>query len=146
MTEPRPDSTDAQAQRPPAELNEERIATAAARQAMSVSGVLRLQPGLKHAVGAAARALFTSGREDDQLAAAASGIEVSQWVSDGTADTTGGVEVVLRVVTAAQPSPRSIAQDVQQVVTEELATFTGRAVRVVVVIVDVEDDDAKAEM
>ena len=59
-------------------LEDEQIAAAAARQALTVPGVLRLQPGLKHAVGRAARLLFSSGGQDDQLAAAASGIEVSR--------------------------------------------------------------------
>ena len=134
-------------------LGDDRIAAAAARQALNVPGVLRLQPGLKHAVGRAARALFISGGPDDRLAAAASGIEVSR-AEPGSGDDAAGVdahtggsarnrriEVTIRVITAAHPNPRGIAQEVQRVVTEHLAPLTGVPVTVVVVIVDVEDAD-----
>lgn len=122
---------------PAGEPGHEQIAEAAARQALAVPGVLRLQPGLKHAVGRAARALFAAGGPDDHLAAAASGVDVSRT------DTAQGrvIEVTLRVITAADPSPREIAAAAQRIVRERLVEFTGAAVAVTVVIVDVEDVD-----
>jgi hypothetical protein len=113
---------------------DEQIAAAAVRAALAVPGVLRLQPGLKHAVGRAARALFASDNQDDRLAAAVSGVDVSR--SDTGAGTT---EVTLRVITAADPSPRAIAGTAQAIVQATLAQLSGGPVAVVVVIVDVED-------
>ena len=147
---PGPPGADAN-QVPPDHLGDDRIAAAAARRALAVPGVLRLQPGLKHAVGRAARLLFTSGGQDDRLAAAASGIEVSRGDPRGgdsaaSSDRDSGnwarerrTTVIVRVITAAHPSPRGIAREVQRVVSDALALLTGSPVRVVVVIVDVED-------
>jgi len=132
-------------------LGDGQIAAAAARRALAEPGVLRLQPGLKHAVGRAARLLFTAGGQEDRLAAAASGIEVSRGEPRGPAAGSGAdsesgarerrTEVTLRVITAAHPSPRGIAREVQRVVSDELALLTRTPVTVVVVIVDVEDDE-----
>lgn len=115
----------------------EQIAAAAARQSLAVPGVLRLQPGLKHEVGRAARALFATGDPDDRFAAAASGVEVSRREGADRA----AIEVTLRVITAAEPSPRAIAGTVQSIVTQRLVQLTGQTVVVIVVIVDVEDVD-----
>ncbi len=121
-------------------LTDDEIATAAARQASAVPGVLRLQPGLKHAVGRAARALFATGDEHDQLTAAASGVEVSHREStrDG-ANAQPVTEVTLRLITAMDPSPWMIARTVQAAVTNRLGELMGAPVSVIVVIVDVED-------
>ena len=150
---PNPSGADPNPAPPADHLGDEELAVVAARQALTVPGVLRLQPGLKHAVGRGARLLFSSGGQDDQLAAAASGIEVSRGdvrsaapVAGGDADSGSGarersIEVTVRVITAAHPSPRGIAREVQRVVSDELALLTRTPVTVVVVIVDVEDDE-----
>ena len=150
---PNPSGADPNPAPPANHLGDEELAVVAARQALTVPGVLRLQPGRKHAVGRAARLLFSSGGQDDQLAAAASGIEVSRGdvrsaapVAGGDADSGSGarersIEVTVRVITAAHPSPRGIAREVQRVVSDELALLTRTPVTVVVVIVDVEDDE-----
>lgn len=122
-------------------LSEEQIADAAARQALAVPGVLRLQPGVKHAVGRAARALFAGGGGDDHLAAA-SGVDVSRANTAGVTVT----EDILRVITAADPSPRAIAGTAQRIVRDRLIQLTGAAVHVTVVIVDVEDADPASEV
>ena len=124
-------------QEPAGTPSDEQLADAAARHALGVPGVLRLQPGLKHEVGRAARALFASGGRNDHLGAAASGVDVSHAeTADGSV-----TEVTLRVITEADPSPRAVARTVQEVVRERLVQLSGAQVAVIVVIVDVEDTD-----
>lgn len=106
------------------------IAGLAARLAVLVPGVVRLQPGLRQAVGRAARLLFIPGAMPDERAAT-DGIDV-QLAPE--------VKVVLRIVTGVDPSPWSTARDVQQQVGAELGRRLGEPVTVVVVVVDVDTD------
>jgi len=115
---------------PDTQLSDAQIADTAARQAMSTPGVLRLQPGLRHVVGRAARALFTTEATHDS-SGDADGIDIRRAPD---------LELTLRVVTATHPAPSITARTVQAAVTQHLQTLTGRPVLVIVVIVDIEDD------
>ena len=118
------------ADQPTAELAAEQIAQLAAHQAMLVPGVVRLQPGLRHAVGRAARALFSPGGPGDDQSAA-DGVDVRIHPDP---------QVALRIVTTTDPTPRVTAAAVQQHLTDVLRQVTGESFRVVVVIVDVETE------
>lgn len=114
----------------PADLSPIQIAQIAAHQALAVPGVIRLQPGLRHAVGRAARALFIPGAPaDDQ--SAAEGIDVRL---------TPDPQLTLRVVTTADPTPWTTARALQDQVTATLRQQTGKPFTVVVVVVDVDAD------
>ena len=115
---------------PDTQVSDAQIADTAARQAMSTPGVLRLQPGLRHVVGRAARALFTAEATHDPYGDA-DGIDIRRAPD---------LEITLRVVTATHPAPSITARTVQAAVTQDLQTLTGRPVLVIVVIVDIEDD------
>ena len=108
----------------------EQIAQIAAAQALLVPGVIRLQPGLRHAVGRAARALVLPGTQADDRSAA-DGIEIR---------TDPDPQLTLRIVTTADPTPRATAGAVQDAVTAALLQRTGRRLVVVVVVVDVDAD------
>lgn len=107
---------------------DEDIARLAAAAAMSVPGVIRLQPGLRHLAGRAARTLFTGegGRDEE---ADRSGVIVDRQPDP---------HVTLRVVVAAAPPPRRTAALVQAAVAHRLADTTGLDMPVTVVIVDIE--------
>jgi len=115
---------------PDTQVSDAQIADTAARQAMSTPGVLRLQPGLRHVVGRAARALFTTQNTHDDPSGDADGIDIRRAPD---------LEITLRVVTATHPAPSITARTVQAAVTQDLQTLTGRPVLVIVVIVDIED-------
>lgn len=104
------------------------LARLAAAAATAVPGVIRLQPGLRHLAGRAARTLFTGdgGRDEE---ADRSGVVV---------DRAPDPHVTLRIVVAAAPPPRRTADQVRAAVDRALSQVTGPGLTVTVVIVDVE--------
>lgn len=107
---------------------DDELARLAAAAATAVPGMIRLQPGLRHLAGRAARALFTGeGTHDDD--ADLSGISV---------DRAPDPHVTLRIVAATTPAPRLTAARVREAVGRTLAAATGGDVTVTVVVVDVE--------
>lgn len=115
---------------PPPGISNDRIAAIAAEQALTVPGVIRLQPGLRQAVGRAARMLFTPGAPVDNRTAA-DGIEVR---------VTPEPQLIVRIVTTAEPTPLETAGVVQSVVAETLLQQTGVSFTVQVVVIDVDPD------
>lgn len=113
-------------------IDRDRIARAAVDAAVSVPGVLRLQPNLKHLVGRKARDLFA-------------GLAASGATSPADAEPTGididrgpgGVEVTVRIVTGISPPPHLVALGVRRAVVDTLAG-AGLSAQVSVVVVDVE--------
>lgn len=114
----------------PGDLSATQIAQLAARQALSVPGVIRLQPGLRHAVGRAARALFIPGTPADDRSAA-EGIDVR---------ITPDPQLTLQIVTTADPTPWATACAVQKQVAAALHRHTGNRFTVLVVVIDVDAD------
>lgn len=125
-----PDAADNPTHLPAGQHRELSVAQIAAAQALLVPGVIRLQPGLLHAVGRAARALFLPGTQADDPSSA-EGIEVR---------TAPDPQVTLRLVTTADPTPRVTAAAVQNQVTAALQQQIGIRFTVVVVVVDVDAD------
>lgn len=116
--------------RPPGGVgpSDDELARLAAGAAVAVPGVIRLQPGLRHLAGRAARALFTGeGGHDDE--GDRSGVLV---------DRKPDPQVTLRIVVATTPPPRQIAAQVWEAVGRVLAEAAGTEVPVTVVIVDIE--------
>ncbi|WP_395727821.1 hypothetical protein [Nakamurella sp.] len=107
---------------------DEDLARLAAAAASAVPGVVRLQPGLRHLAGRAARALFTGDDAHDDEADR-SGISV---------DHEPGPHVTVRIVVAAAPPPRRTAEQVHSAVERALSQVTGPGLTVTVVMVDVE--------
>lgn len=104
------------------------LARLAADAAAAVPGVIRLQPGLRHLAGRAARTLFTGdGARDEE--ADRNGVAV---------DREPGPHVTVRVVVAAAPPPHRTAAAVHAAVDGALRPGAGPDLRVTVVIVDVE--------
>ena len=104
------------------------LARLAAAAASAVPGVIRLQPGLAHLAGRAARTLFTGagGRDED---ADRSGVVV---------DREPDPHVTVRIVVAASPPPRRTAERVHAAVEDALSQVTGSGLTVTVVVVDIE--------
>jgi uncharacterized alkaline shock family protein YloU len=121
----------------PRNISDAQIADTAARQAMSVPGVLRLQPGLRHVVGRAARALLTPltpGATQDDRAGNADGVDIRRAPDP---------EITLRLVTTVHPPPSVTARAVQDLVSQTVHNLTGRPATVIVVVVDTEDEDER---
>lgn len=104
------------------------LARLAAEAAAAVPGVVRLQPGLRHLAGRAARTLFTgdTGRDEE---AERSGVAVDRGQRP---------QVTVRVAVRASPPPRQTAARVHDAVDRAVASAAGPGVTVTVVIVDVE--------
>lgn len=116
--------------RPPAGARpgDDEVARLAAAAAGAVPGLIRLQPGLRHLAGRAARALFTgAGGHDDEG-------DLNGIVVDREPD----LHVTLRAVVAQVPPPRQTAAQLQAAVGRVLADATGAPVAVTVVVVDIE--------
>lgn len=107
---------------------DDELARLAADAAAAVPGVVRLQPGLRHLAGRAARTLFTRDGARDE-AADRSGVAV---------DREPAPHVTVRVVVAADPPPHRTAAHVRAAVEQALAPASGSGLSVTVVIVDVE--------
>jgi hypothetical protein len=121
----------------PRNISDAQIADTAARQAMSVPGVLRLQPGLRHVVGRAARALLTPltpGATQDDRAGIADGVDIRRAPDP---------EITLRLVTTVHPPPSVTARAVQDLVSQTVHNLTGGPATVIVVVVDTEDVDER---
>lgn len=108
------------------------LARLAAAAASAVPGVIRLQPGLAHLAGRAARTLFTGAGGAD--ASGADKADRSGVVVDRRPDP----HVTLRVVVAADPPPHRTAAQVRTAVERALSQVTGPVPPVTVVIVDVD--------
>ncbi|WP_420122439.1 hypothetical protein [Nakamurella sp.] len=107
---------------------DDQLARLAAAAAAAVPGVVRLQPGLRHLAGRAARTLFTrDGARDEE--ADRSGVAV---------DREPAPHVTVRVVVAADPPPQQTAARVRAAVDLALSSAAGSGLTVTVVIVDVE--------
>lgn len=103
------------------------LARLAAAAAVTVPGVVRLQPGLRHLAGRAARTLFGEGARDEE--ADRSGVAVEREPDP---------HVTLRVVVAASPPPLRTAAAVHAAVERAVTPVAGAHLTVTVVIVDVE--------
>lgn len=107
---------------------DEDLARRAAAAAAAVPGVIRLQPGLRHLAGRAARTLFNvRGARDEEA-------DLSGVVVDSEPDP----HVTVRVVVAASPPPRRTAELVHAAVEGALSQVTGSGLTVTVVVVDIE--------
>lgn len=105
------------------------IAVIAARAAMTIAGVIRLQPGLTHAVGRAARVMLTPASAAEQPADPGA-VEVDRHP----------LQVTVRIVTGTTPTPRAVAVAVHHAVTTAVHLLTDQPATVIVVIVDVDAD------
>lgn len=104
------------------------LARLAADAAAAVPGVVRLQPGLRHLAGRAARTLFTGvGARDEE--ADRSGVAV---------DREPAPHITVRVVVAEDPPPQQTAARVRAAVDRAVSPVAGSGLTVTVVIVDVE--------
>jgi hypothetical protein len=111
-----------------APASDERLARAAATAAAAVPGVIRLQPGLRHLAGRAARALFT-GENAHDVEGDLDGISI---------DRDPDLNVTLRIVVAGTPPPRQVAAQVHAAVSRAVTEIWGAPATVTIVIVDVE--------